>query len=129
MSDIKDVVLGNEVTFDISRFDFSDLTEFQRRVLTSQSEVPYGKVITYKMLAQRIGKPKSARPVANVLSNNLFPLVIPCHRTVRSDWTLGGYAGSSDGHFKKFILENEGVKIVDEIILEKYRYLEYGDKS
>lgn len=129
MSDIKDVVLGNEVTFDISRFDFSDLTEFQRRVLTSQSEVPYGKVITYKMLAQMIGKPKSARPVANVLSNNLFPLVIPCHRTVRSDWTLGGYAGSSDGHFKKFILENEGVKIVDEIILEKYRYLEYGDKS
>ncbi|HIJ15002.1 MAG TPA: methylated-DNA--[protein]-cysteine S-methyltransferase [Methanosphaera sp.] len=127
MSDIKDVILGKEVTFDINRLDFSDMTEFQRKVLTKQSEIPYGKVITYKKLAQMIDKPKSARPVANVLSNNLFPLVIPCHRTVRSDWTVGGYAGSNDGYYKRFILEHEGIKIVDDVISKEYRYLEDDD--
>ncbi len=124
MSDIKDAILGKDITFDIDRLDFGDMTDFQRDVLTKQSEVPHGKVITYKKLAQLIEKPKSARPVANVLSNNLFPLVIPCHRTVRADWTLGGYAGSNDGYFKQFLLEHEGIKIVDGIVTEKYRYLE-----
>ena len=129
MSDIKDVILGNEVTFDVKNFDFSDMTDFQRSVLIKQSEIPYGKVITYKRLAQLIDKPKSARPVANVLANNRFPLVIPCHRTVRSDWTVGGYAGSNDGYFKKFILEHEGIEIVDDVISKKYRYLEDEDMS
>lgn len=129
MSDIKDVVLGKDVSFDIDKFDLSDLTDFQRKVLIKQSEIPHGKVITYKRLAQLIDKPKSARPVANVLANNLFPLVIPCHRTVRSDWTVGGYAGSSDGYFKKFILEHEGIEIVDDVISKKYRYLDDDDSS
>jgi methylated-DNA-[protein]-cysteine S-methyltransferase len=124
MSDIKDVVLGKEVHFDIDRFDFSDLTDFQKAVLTKQSEIPYGKVTSYKKLAQLIGKPKSARPVANVLSNNLFPLVIPCHRTVRSDWTVGGYAGSTDAQIKEFLLEKEGIVIKDGIISKKFRYPE-----
>lgn len=124
MSDIKDVILGKNVTFNIDKFDFSDMTEFQKKVLAKQSEIPHGKVITYKKLAQLIGKPKSARPVANVLSNNLFPLVIPCHRTVRADWTLGGYAGTSDGYYKKFILEHEGIKIVDGTVPAKYRYMD-----
>lgn len=122
MSDIKDVILGKEVTFDISRFDFSDMTDFQREVLTKQSEIPYGKVTTYKKLAELIDKPKSARPVANVLSNNLFPLVIPCHRTVRSDWTVGGYAGTADGYYKQFLLEKEGIVINDGVIAKRYRY-------
>lgn len=122
MSNIKDVILGKEVNFDISRFDFSDMTEFQKRVLTKQSEIPYGKVTSYKKLAELIDKPKSARPVANVLSNNLFPLVIPCHRTVRSDWTVGGYAGTTDGYYKEFLLKKEGIVINDGIIDKQYRY-------
>jgi len=122
MSDIKDVILGKEVHFNIERFDFSDLTDFQKAVLTKQSEIPYGKVTSYKKLAEMIGKPKSARPVANVLSNNLFPLVIPCHRTVRSDWTVGGYAGTTDGYYKEFLLEKEGILIDNGIISKKFRY-------
>ena len=122
MSDIKDVVLGKKVTFDIGMFDFSDLTDFQKTVLIKQSEIPYGKVTSYKKLAELIDKPKSARPVANVLSSNLFPLVIPCHRTVRSDWTVGGYAGSSDGYFKQFLLEKEGVVINNKVISREFRY-------
>jgi len=122
MSDIKDVVLGKKVTFDISKFDFSDLTDFQKIVLTKQCEIPYGKATSYKHLAELVGKPRSARPVANVLSNNLFPLVIPCHRTVRSDWTVGGYAGTNDGYFKQLLLEKEGIKIDKGVINKEFRY-------
>lgn len=124
MSDIKNVVLGKEVSFDISKFDFSDLTDFQKKVLAKQSEIPFGKVTSYKKLAEMIGKPKSARPVANVLSNNLFPLVIPCHRTVRSDWTVGGYAGNAEGYYKQFILEKEGITIKNGIVSKQFRYPE-----
>ena len=104
--------------------DFSDLTDFQKKVLAKQSEIPFGKVTSYKKLAELIGKPKSARPVANVLSNNLFPLVIPCHRTVRSDWTVGGYAGNADGYYKQFLLEKEGITIKNGIVSKQFRYPE-----
>lgn len=122
MYDIKDIILGKEVHFDIDRLDLSELTPFQQLVLTKQSEIPYSKVTSYKNLAQLIDKPRSARPVANVLSNNPFPLVIPCHRTVKSDWSVGGYAGSNDGYYKQFLLENEGIKINNGTISEEFRY-------
>lgn len=122
MSDIKDIILGKNIKYDINKLDFSDLTEFQQKVLKKQAEIPYGKVISYKKLAELIGKPRSARPVANVLSNNYYPLVIPCHRTVRSDWTLGGYDGSLNNYYKKFLLENEEIKIYNGIITEEYRF-------
>ncbi len=122
MYDIKDIILGKEVHFDIDRLDLSELTPFQQLVLTKQSEIPYSKVTSYKNLAQLIDKPRSARPVANVLSNNPFPLVIPCHRTVKSDWSVGGYAGSNDGYYKQFLLENEGIKINNGTISKEFRY-------
>lgn len=122
MSKIKDVILGKNVTFDIERMDLSELTPFQQDVLRKQSEIPYGKVTSYKKLAELIDKPKSARPVANVLSTNPFPLVIPCHRTVRSDWTVGGYAGSNNSYYKQFLLENEGIEIKKGIISKQHRY-------
>ena len=122
MSDIKDIILGKNIKFDISKIDLTDLTEFQQQVLLKQSEIPYGKVTSYKHLAELIDKPKSARPVANVLSNNPFPLVIPCHRTVRSDWSVGGYAGSTDGYYKQFLLENEGITFKNGIISKECRF-------
>lgn len=131
-SDIKDRILGHEVDFDISLLDLSVLTDFQKKVLLKQVEIPYGHVTTYKKLAEMIGKPRSFRPVANVLSNNPFPLFIPCHRTVRADWTVGGYAGTKDGIFKEFILEKEGIKIKNGVIAEEYHYpkesMESGNK-
>lgn len=124
MSDIKDIILGKDIKFDINKLDLSNLTDFQKDVLIKQSEIPYGKVTSYKKLAQLIDKPKSARPVANVLSNNYFPLLIPCHRTVRSDWTIGGYVGSNDSYYKQFLLENEGIEIRNGIVSKKYHYPE-----
>lgn len=123
MSDIKDIVLGKKINFSTDRIDFSDLTDFQKTVLIKQAEIPHAHVTTYKHLAELAGKPKSARPTANVLANNRFPLVIPCHRTVKSDWTLGGYAGSTENSFKRFILENEGITLQeDDVISREFRY-------
>ena len=122
MSDIKDIILGKKITFNTAPIDMSELTPFQQLVLENQKKIPYGKVTTYKKLAQQINKPNSARPLANVLATNPFPLIIPCHRTVKSDWTLGGYAGSNNGYYKQFLLENEGIEIKDGTIKEKYRY-------
>lgn len=121
-SDIKDCILGREIDFDLSLLDLSELTDFQKQVLLKQTEIPYGHVTTYKKLADMIGKPRSFRPVANVLSTNPFPILIPCHRTVRADWTVGGYAGTKDSTFKTLILKNEGVQIKNGKIAEKYHY-------
>ena len=122
MSDIKNIIMGKDIHFDLEKLDLSDLTEFQRKVLIQQSQIPHARVTTYKKLAQMAGKPNSARPVANVLSNNYFPLVIPCHRTVKSDWTIGGYAGSNHSYFKQFILQNEGVVIKKGVISKQSQY-------
>ncbi|WP_084790453.1 MGMT family protein [Methanosphaera sp. WGK6] len=123
MSDIKNIIMGNNnIHFEDNQLDLDVLTDFQKVVLLKQNAIPYGKVITYKKLADMIGKPRSARPVANVLSSNPFPLIIPCHRTVRSDWTIGGYAGTKDGYFKQFILENEGIQFENGVVKKEYRY-------
>lgn len=122
MSNIKEIIMGHDIKFELNQLDLNDLTQFQREVLLKQNEIPYGMVTTYKKLAQLIGRPKSARPVANTLASNPFPLIIPCHRTVKSDWTLGGYNGRKDGYFKRFILENEGIRFEDDVIKQQYRY-------
>lgn len=123
ISRIKEAVLGKDITFDINRMDLSELTEFQQSVLRKQHEIPYGFATSYKQLALLINKPRSARPIANVLSSNPFPILIPCHRTVLSNWKLGGYVGITNNSFKQFLLEREGVKITDGQIDEKYRYI------
>ncbi len=118
---LKRVVMGKNIKFDLDRLDFSELTDFQKTVLLKQNEIPHKKVITYKGLSEMIGKKNSARPVANVLSTNPFPLLIPCHRTVLSDWTVGGYAGTNDGSYKKLILENEGICFKNGVVKKEYR--------
>lgn len=69
------------------------LTPFQRRVLEEASAIPAGEAISYGELARRIGKPRAARAVGQALGRNPIPIVIPCHRVVAADRTLGGYTG------------------------------------
>lgn len=67
-------------------------TAFQRRVWSEVSKIPYGKTRTYKEIACAIKRPKAWRAVGNAVGSNPVPLIIPCHRVVRSDGSLGGYA-------------------------------------
>lgn len=72
--------------------DLHDCTPFERDVLAATATIPYGEVRSYKWLAERVGRPGAARAIGNALHNNPVPVIIPCHRIVKSDGSLGGYA-------------------------------------
>ena len=85
-------------------------TEFQIKVWKELSKIPKGEVRTYKQIAKSIGKPKSSRAVANACAKNPYPIVIPCHRVIRSDGLIGGYSGYGGIKRKKELLQKEGLK-------------------
>src|SRR5215467_14093673 len=90
------------------RFDLSRLGPFEQDVLRKTAEIPRGEVRSYAWVAREIGRPRAVRAVGSALGNNPIPYLIPCHRVVRSDGTLGQYsAGGSQA--KRAILEHEGV--------------------
>ena len=85
-------------------------TNFQRTVWKEISKIPFGETRTYKDLAIAIGKPNSSRAVANACGKNPYPVIIPCHRAIRSDGKLGGYSGVGGVKKKKELLKLENVK-------------------
>ena len=88
---------------------FKDIkgTDFQISVWKEIAKIPYGETRTYKDLAIAIGKPNSSRAVANACGKNPYPLIIPCHRVIRTDGNLGGYSGVGGLKTKKKLLEQE----------------------
>ena len=84
-------------------------TNFQRTVWKEISKIPFGETRTYKDLAIAIGKPNSSRAVANACGKNPYPVIIPCHRVIRSDGKLGGYSGVGGVKKKKELLKLENV--------------------
>lgn len=84
-------------------------TEFQKRVWEALQHIPYGYTRSYSDIADMIGKPKAVRAVANACGANKLAIVIPCHRVIAKDGSLGGYHWGSD--IKRKLLENEGVII------------------
>lgn len=68
-------------------------TTFQKRVWKELQKIPYGQTRSYSEIAKAIGHPKAARAVARACATNPVPIVIPCHRVVRADGSLGGYSG------------------------------------
>lgn len=95
---------------DLERFtipvDVSDLGNFQRAVLTEAARIPFGDVIAYGELARRIRRPRAYRAVGNALGANPVAIVVPCHRVVASDGSLGGYTGGVE--YKRHLLGVEG---------------------
>lgn len=80
-------------------------SEFQVRALTTLRKVPAGAVITYQALAAAVGNPDSQRAIGNTMATNPVPLVIPCHRVIRSDGTIGNYGGGVANKLKLLRLE------------------------
>ena len=83
-------------------------TKFQIQVWEEIKKIPKGSVKTYKEIACIIGKPNSSRAVANACGKNPFIVLIPCHRVIRSDGSLGGYSGEGGIEKKKQLLIQEG---------------------
>ena len=83
-------------------------TDFQIKVWKEIKQIPKGSVRTYKEIAIAINHPKSYRAVANACKKNPRPIVIPCHRVIRSNGRIGGYFGKEKINEKINLLEDEG---------------------
>jgi len=82
---------------------------FNEKVWNAIKKIPKGKISTYKLIARKIGKPKASRAVGNACNKNPFAPKIACHRVVKSDGKIGGYAF---GKKKKIeLLKKEGIQI------------------
>ena len=80
-------------------------TPFQKKVLESLKEIPYGETRSYRDVAEMAGRPKACRAVGNAVHINKLMFVLPCHRVIKADGSLGGYAGDED--LKLALLELE----------------------
>jgi methylated-DNA-[protein]-cysteine S-methyltransferase len=98
---------GDDIKFSPDILRLRDCSEFQQKVLRSESAIPRGKVSSYGLISAHLGVPGGARAVGTALATNPFPLVIPCHRAIRSDGSLGGFQGGII--MKMRLLELEGI--------------------
>jgi methylated-DNA-[protein]-cysteine S-methyltransferase len=87
--------------------DQTRCSPFQWTVLMTERTIPRGLVTSYSDLARLVGRPRAFRAVGTALARNPYPLVVPCHRTVRLDGSLGGFGGGLP--MKRSLLEMEGV--------------------
>ncbi len=91
MTQLKEYFAGKRKTFDLPLVYVG--TQFQTEVWKYIQTIPYAKTQTYQKVAQEIGHPCASRAVGNALHVNPIPIVIPCHRVIRSDGELGGFGG------------------------------------
>jgi methylated-DNA-[protein]-cysteine S-methyltransferase len=89
--------------------DFSGATEFQKRIFERLTEIPFGRIVSYGDIADEMGVAGAARAVGQAVGANPLPIVVPCHRVVRSDGRLGGYSGGL--RQKVTLLAIEGVDV------------------
>ncbi len=104
---LRDYFAGRRSHIDLP-VDLGSLTPFQRKVLQTARRIPPGKVWTYGQMAHSIGKPQAGRAVGQALGRNPAPIVIPCHRVIASDGSLGGYSGGGGLESKRLLLRLEG---------------------
>ena len=96
---------GRRRSFDVA-VDRSLLGPFAKKVLGRTARIPYGEVSTYARVAAAAGSPRASRAAGNALASNPIPIVIPCHRVLRSGGGMGGYTGGLER--KELLLELEG---------------------
>ncbi len=107
IDDISRYLRGEDIQLSMDLLDTSVCYPFQLKVLKTERTIPRGKTASYGWVARKI-ETKGIRAVGGALARNPFPLVVPCHRAVRSDRTLGGFQGGLE--MKRALLEMEGVE-------------------
>ncbi len=98
---------GRRTDFNSIPILLDGLKPFTISVLTACRNIPYSRTISYSKLAQKIHCPKAARAVGNALAQNPLPLIIPCHRVVRSDGSCGNFSAAGGKKLKKKLLKLE----------------------
>jgi O-6-methylguanine DNA methyltransferase len=107
VAQLQEYFAGKRLQFD-ARLNLESLTSFQQRVLQAAQGIPAGTVWTYGQLAQSIGRPRASRAVGQALGRNPVPIIVPCHRVIASDGSLGGYSGGGGLDSKRWLLRLEG---------------------
>lgn len=107
--DLQDYFAGRAVTF-TSPLDMSGVSRFDEEIYAVAKKIPYGEVRTYQGVAREAGSPGAARAVGGAMSRNPFPLVVPCHRVVRSDGGMGGFSAPCGIDLKRRLLALEGIR-------------------
>ena len=98
-------------------FDLTDRPAWDRRVLEAVAMIPWGRTASYGEIARRVGMPRAARAVGGAVGRNPISLLIPCHRVIASDGTLGGYGSDGWGLVedrldrKRSLLLREGITV------------------
>lgn len=104
--------------------DLSAVTPFRRRVLETAATIPRGEVRSYGWLAAHVGKPGAARAVGSAMATNPVPLIVPCHRVVRSDGRIGAYSlGGADNKWALLTHEGAGPERLEELAAAGVRYI------
>ena len=92
--------------------DVGGTAAFQREVLDAAAEIPFGEVRSYRWIADAVGSPRAVRAVGTALGRNPVPILVPCHRVLRTDGTLGGYAFGLEMKERLLDLERETFAII-----------------
>lgn len=108
IAQIREYFEGRRKHFDLP-LDFSGATPFQGRIFERLTHIPFGRIVSYGDIADELGDPGAARAVGQAVGANPLPILVPCHRVVRSDGKLGGYAGGLAR--KVALLKVEGVTV------------------
>ena len=102
---------GAHVTFDDLPLDLDGVPAFHRAVLAACRRIGYGRTMTYAQLARAAGRPRAVRAAGTAMARNPLPIIIPCHRVVRSDGGLGGYSAPQGVSLKARLLELEAAAV------------------
>jgi methylated-DNA-[protein]-cysteine S-methyltransferase len=105
--DIETFFSGEDIRFSLEIVRMDLCSAFQQEVLRAEHGIPRGAVSTYQSIARHVGRPRGAHAVGNALATNPFPIIIPCHRAIRTDLTIGGYQGGIP--MKRNLLQMEGI--------------------
>lgn len=104
---IREYFKGKKIDFSDYRLNLDNYTVFQKKIYQTVKKIPYGETRSYREIAEISGYPKAYRAVGTTMKNNLIPLIIPCHRIIKSDGDLGGFSGGEGVALKKKMIDLE----------------------
>jgi O-6-methylguanine DNA methyltransferase len=110
LQQIEEYLAGKRKRFEVN-IDWRGMTHFQIAVRKAVMAVPYGGKASYGEIAAAVGKPQAPRAVGGVQASNPISFIIPCHRIIAADGTLGGYGGPAGLKIKRWLLDLEAGKI------------------
>ena len=97
------------------------MLSFSQAVWEATRKIPKGKLATYSSIAKMIARPRAVRAVGNALNKNPYAPIVPCHRVIRSDGSVGGFAGGSAKKIK--LLQSEGITIIKHKVVSLEKFL------